>query len=668
MNDNKTSHYSFKRYLIVAALLVSTQTIAASMVNQPLGGFSITDYEGFLSLRYLYDELQVSDLGSTQQHDSKPTYQQELSINSNGFAYHPNFLSFNVGASLLLDQSTLETDQDTNSSEEELLGFNTRLDFLKKKAYPFTVYYSKENPSVSTGLSGHFVQENERYGLDLSILNPVTPVQITFKTFRENANGDGFEQIIDEEREQSLIKFYYSYGSGDYAQFTYQENELLSNSGSPNLPIVETITSGSSSSLDTRNKFGESNQVQLTTNLSHRVRDQYPVLDELSFSPLLSWKHSDSLDSYYQLNYSDLSEEVVDTEKNIIRSGVVSRTENFSSGVNLTIENTDSSQIQYDNMSVTYDLSNTFKFNKTDLTLNYKASYDNREQQSETGIFSVLSEEHILQGTTPVELNRDYIDEATIRVFNESRTQEFQETSDYRIIKVGVKTEIQRVVEGSILDGQRVLVDYDYLTGGDFSYDIAGHHISATWTFAVNTDAYVRYRQIDQSLNDGNLNGIELNSVDSIIYGVKSQRVLLNGMKVGGEIIHEDHKEDISPYLKDSVNYFIEIPLSRQTNIRLSGRNEIKEIEFSDEDSDLQSYMLRVKSRPALRVTSSFESSYERDTGGTSIRETRSHRLLVKWRMRQLSFNANARYAKEQLGTIERDRWEAWVELRRDFF
>ena len=350
-------------------------------------------------------------------------------------------------------------------------------------------------------------------------------------------------------------------------------------------------------------------------------------------------------------------------------SGLSSQADGLNSSVSLRAENTDTSEIDYDNASVNFDVSKIIKFKDSELRFGYKTSLDVRDQQADNGRLSVLGEELVLEGTTPVELSRDFIfDDATLRVFNESRTQEYQNGVDYNVIQIGIKTEIQRRVGGNILDGQLVLVDYDYQAGGSFEYDIVNHNVSMTWSVSPNTDFYTRYRQSDQELNEGDLGGVLLNNVENLTYGFKTQRVLLNGMKVGGEIFHEDHDEDISPFIKDSLDYYFELPLSRQTNIRFSGRHVNKEIDFSDEDTDLDGYTLRVNSRPALRVVSSLESSYERDTGGSSEREARIHRLLVKWRMRQLSFNASVRYADERQGTIVRDRWEAKVELRRDFF
>ena len=642
--------------------------LSASPQNEKQG-ISITDVEGFLAARYFYDEQEISNLGNVQQYDVRPTYQQELALKAEGYIFHPNFLSMELGGSLLLDQSEYESDQGSNRTDEELLSANARFDFLKKKPYPFSIYYDKQNPSVSTGLAGRFMQENIKYGFDFALLNPITPVQITIKAFKETSDGEGLEQIIDETKEQSLIKLYYPYGNGSHAQITHQENMLDSRSGSPGSSINEQIVTTTTTNLDTKNSFGSRNNILLTTNVYSMDRDQYPVQSELSVSPNLSWNHSDTIDSYYKLNYSDSEVDGRVTVQRQLTTGVGTHAENFNAGLSLNGGQTESTGVDYDNTSLNFNASNKMQFKYGAVKLNYKGNFEVRNQSADASnsVLKVFGEEHVLEGTTPVDLLRANIVAATIRVWNENRTEEFL-SDDFRIIQIGDQTQIQRLIDGDILDGQRVLVDYDYITGGTFGYDIAGHNVDATWSVVDRYDLYARYRNTAQDLRSGSPDNITLNSVESTTYGIKTERVLLNGMKVGGEVYHQNHKEDISPFIKDNLDYYIELPLSKQTNIRFSGRKVIKDNEFTDEDTDLEGYILRIKSRPGLRVTSSFESSYEKDTGGTVDRLLQTHRLLVRWRMRQLKFDASIRYSDEEQGDIVRDRWEAKLELRRDFF
>lgn len=670
MNDEKRFRNRSAHLLLTglcAFLYVSNLAANQQIDNQ---GINITDVEGFLALRYYYDEQEISNLGNVQQYDIRPTYQQELTLNTEGYIYHPNFISMDLGGSLLFDQSEFESDQGNNSADEELVSFNARLDFLKKKPYPFSIYYDKQNPSVSTGLAGRFIQENIKYGFDFALLNPITPVQITIKAFRETSDGEGFDQIIDEKREQSLVKFYYPYGDGSHVQLTHQQNFLDSRSGSPGATIIEQLVTTTSTNVDTKNRFGSRNNIHLTTNVSNRERDQYPVQSELTVSPNLTVNHSESLDSYYKIYYSDSVIDDIESEKNQVVAGVSSHHDDYSAGLNVRTEEIEATGLSYDNTSLNYNVSNKIKFELSEVKLNYKGNYEIRNQSadSQNGLFKVFGEEHTLEGTTPVDLLRANIVESSIEVWNESRTQPFDVDVDYRVIQIGDQTQIQRLIGGSILDGQVVVVDYDYRTGGTFGYDITGHNVDATWSIFRRYDVYVRYRNTEQDLREGSPDNIKLNSTESTTYGAKTERVLLNGLKIGGEVFRQNHREDINPFIKDNLNYFIEVPLSKQTNVRFSGRKVIKDNEFSDEDTDLVGYILRIKSRPGLRVTSSFETSYEKDTGGTVERLLQTHRLLIRWKMRQLKFDASIRYSDEEQGPIVRDRWEAKIELRRDFF
>lgn len=664
--------YSVICFAPITAIFASVQSVQ---------GFNITEHSGFLSFRYLYDDYRESNLGDTAQHDTRPTYQQEFNINAKGYVYHPNLLSLEMGTSLILDQSRFESDQGNSETNEELIGLNLQMDFLKKKPYPFSIYYNKTNPSVSTGLSGRFIQENTSYGLNFSLLNPITPVQVEFSSSVENSEGKGSDQVVDDHREQAELKFNYPYGSGNHAQLTFQQNSIDSQSGNPDLPIIQHISTTNTVSLDTRNIFGDKKQFILTSVLSNRERDDDPFEKEMTFSPRVNWTHSETLSSYYFLNYTNYSLDYADVLENDLESeqkqvniGLSHKSENMTSGVRLLVENTASSEFDYDNTSLNYDISRQFSFESSVVQLSYKGNYDVRDQKSSTNEYAVFGEQHTLEGTTPVDLLRFNIVITSVEVWNENRTQQFVENIDYRLIQIGDQLQLQRLVGGAILDGQIVLVDYDYQTGGTFAYNILVHNVTASWNIDKHYELYTRYRQTDQELDEGILNNISLNDLESVSYGVKVDKPLLNGMLIGAEYYNEDVQNldqlgnDISSYKKDNLNYYFELPLSKQTDIRFSGRRVIKDFQSSDEDSDLEGYILRIKSRPALRVTSSLESSYEKDTGGTMVREQTRHRLLVRWKMRQLQFSASVLYADEKLGPDQRDRWEAKAELRRDFF
>jgi len=625
-----------------------------------------TDVDGFIALRYLYDDYATTSQGIDSRKGSNPTFQEEFALNTQSYVYHPNMLNMNLGGSVLYDQSDFETLQGESSSDTRRFNYFAYLDFLGKKPYPLTLYYDQKNPSVSPGLEGRFIQENTKYGFNFSLLQPFSPVQITMEAFRLTSQGEGLDQVVDDVREQASIRFYHSYGSGDFAELSHQINNIDSRSGSPDLEIEQRIYTTESSILTSRNVFGATKQVQLNNYISYSTQDEYPVRKDFRFNPNISWQHSENMHSFYRYNISDTSEETQDTDNRRLTMGLAKSGPDINANFDLHGEDSETTGLKNKNHGGFLSLSQSRAVSIGDIQLNYNGNYDRNNQETAVATLPVFGEEHALFGTTPVELLNGFIEISTIIVSNLSRTQIYVEDLDYRLLIVGSTVQMQRLTGGNILDGQTVLVDYSYETGGTYEYDIISQSVNLSLAFARYYDVYFRYLNRRQELLDGDPS-IPLNSIDRSTIGVRADKSLSSGINLGGEVYYVNSNEDISPFVKQSYDAYIELPLPKLTDVRFSARQLRTDNENSEEDVDLNGYILRINSRPWLRTKLSYESSYEIDTGGTLDRLMRNHRLSLGWRVRQLSVNLSAGYYMDQQGDTDRDRWTIRFVAKREF-
>ncbi len=649
---------------LIALLCLAVSGVAT---GAEVDSFRLTDVSSELALRYLYDEQTFYSSGTKTQEDIRPTFQQEFSVDTDSYVYHPNLLTMNLGASFLLDQSRVETLSAENSNNEKLLGYNARLDFLKNKPYPASVYYTRSNPSVSLGVGGRFLLENTRYGVDLALLESISPVQINFNAYRQSANGEGFDQVTDDTVDHTNIRFYRAYGKGNYAQLTYQTNVRNSRSGSPNLPIQERSTSNESAFLDAKNLFGSKNQGQLITNAVYTTQKEFPKREELRVYPVLNWQHSDKLNSFYRFLYTNADEEDQKINQKLFTTGIGYNDNKKTYGnADIHIEDSKNTGVNYKSRGANYQINYSQPVGFGTITAGYSGALDYRDQTAEVGVFSIFGEEITLIGTTQVNLSRQFIVDSSIVVSNTGRTQIYVEGDDYRILRVGSTTQIQRVATGAILDGQVVLVDYDYQTGGTFAYDLVNNNALLQWNLSRFYELYIRFRDSQQKLREGDPT-IPLNSITSYTYGGTIDQPLLSGISLGGQAYVTDHNEDINPFLLRYMDAYIDLPLHRLTKLRLSGRRQLVDNENSVEDVNLTGYILRLHSRPWLRAQLNYEYSQETDTGGTLKRLLKIQRLQFRWAFRQLSLDANAYYTQEKQGSNDRDRWSIRVNLVRAF-
>jgi len=648
-------------------MFIFLSLISLNVKAQEIKAFNFMNVESELVLRYLNDEQIFYTSGTKTQEDRRPTFQEEYIINTDAYVFHPNLLSMELGGSVLFDQSTFETLDDKNSNNEQLLGYNARLDFLNKKPYPVSVYYDKRNPSVSVGLAGRFLQENIKYGAEMALLQPVSPVQVTVTAYRQTVKGEGLDQITDDDLEHADIRLYRASEKGDYIQLSYQLDNRDSRSGNPNLPINTRTTSTTSTYLDAKNLLGSIRQGELITIASYNTQEEFPRRKELRVNPMINWQHSDRLRSFYRLNYNNTVEEDVDIEQSYITGGVGYSGSRNESSMDVHGEDNQSTSLDYRNIGANYALSHNRPVALGAVKLSYSGSFDYRDQVSSDDLFEIFGEEHEMLGTTPVTLLRDFVDTTTINVWNTSRTQLYIEGLDYRLLDVGSQTQVQRLTGGNIISGQIVLIDYSYQTGGTFAYDLVSNNLQLSWSPSRFYEMYIRYLNSQQNLREGEVTNIQLNSLTSTTYGLRAEQPLDNGIDLGGEIYLEERDEDINPFTRESLDAYVEFPLPRMTSLRVSTRRVVVDNKNSVEDVDLIGYILRLQTRPWLRARLSFESSYENDVGGTIDRTLKIQRIQFGWAFRQLKLTADAHYSEEDQGITQRNRWAAKIILSRSF-
>ena len=648
--------------LLVLLYLYSGNVMAIDSIQ----AFKMTDIDSQLELRYLLDEQSYFHSGIKSQQNRHPTFQEEFSVQTQNYIYHPNMLSIDLGANLLLDQSRYQTLNQEYTSEDELLGYNTRLNFFKKKSVPVSLYYDKQNPSVSLGLGGRYIQENRKYGIDMEVLEPLSPVQISLKAHRQTMLGEGLGQITDNETEHVNLRLYSNYGSGNHVRLSHQLNNRISSSGSTNLPINSRTTSTATTSFDSKNLFGKLRQVQLINNISYSTQEEYPKREELRFSPILNWQPDPAFNSFLRFNYSDTDEETTNTQQKDFIGGVGYSKLNNSASLDLHGEENKSSSIEYQNTGLNFKASHHRPLSTGKLKLSYGIGLNQHEQTSSRSIAEVFGEQQTLTATTSVTLRRENIETTSLIVSNIDRSQIYIENLDYRIIIIGNQTLIQRLAGGNITDGQLVLVDYSYQTGGDFAYDMISNNIQLKWMPTPFYDLYIRLQDSQQKLREGDPT-TPLNSATNISTGVRAEQPLLIGINLGGEANFIDHKEDINSFTEQNYSAFIKVPLPLVTNMQLSLRHQLTDNKNSEEDVDLIAYLLRLRSRPWLRAQLNYEYSYENDTGGSLDRLLKIQRMQLKWAYRQLTLSADAYYSTEEQGDFRGEHWTIKCNLLRRF-
>ena len=644
--------------------------------------FRLTGIDGYVLTRYLRDDNAARQPASggaagAESRQRLSSMRQEVFVMTHSYVYLPSLLSLDIGGGPILDSSSYTSDGRATKSAKPLYNLTGRATVLRDKPYRGGLFYEHLNPTQSVGPAQVMLTENTRYGLDFSLLNPVTPVPLHADASRSRTQGKSTEQTIDDRIDQFRLRADGRIGTLGSTQFRFQSVRQESRSGSTGLPIQASRSNSDLVNLDTRMKFGANREYDLsnfvTFNTQKYSASQGAIGDnrDLRFSLDLRGRHSDALQTYarYSLNNS----EMIDQKATLNSLGA---------GLNYRV-----------NPALTTTLGARGDFNKTtqltssltginassvyrkglpvgEATASYGFSYTTYDQKVSDVQARVVGERLTLAGSTLVALVRPQVFAGTVVVSNLTRTQTFVEGVDYVLSVIGLNTRIQRLIGGNILDGQEVLVDYAYDVGGTYALNQIDHTVNLNWGLKNVLNAYLRFQDSAPHLTSGTPT-FQLNPVRSTLAGARADvpLTLLPDLLVGGYLEREDRREVISPSRRAAYEAYAQLglPIGRG-NVRFGTRRT--QVDYDSNPSqgvNLTAYDLRFWSRLPNGMEVSFDAGRERDTGAPTARQRTFATARAQWRLRRFQMTFDLQRIRETQGASDRNLTRANLMMRRDF-
>lgn len=665
------------------AILTCTALVLCLLTSvshaQEVVPFKLTDLWGYLELSYRLDESNNRSTGVETVVDDDRR-QIELGLSTNSYVFHPKLLQMRIAGSLLSDRQSIvreRTALPAGSAEVSIgrrrdlfLNMDASLRFLKDKPYPTTFTYVRDNPIVSTGLEGSFTQESERMALDVQ-LRDVLPFHMAINASRGTAFGESLDRVIDNSIERVNVKARRSFSTGDRLTLDYDTSVQESRNGDPRRPIQETNRKTERVLLTTASRLGSSDQFRLDQTLRLNRRDQ-PDVTDVSFTPLLRWTHNSRWESTYRYDFSQSDRPESDFKNTAEAMSASIRympSQEFNGLLRAEYDRSEEvNRLLQDAQGVSGQANIRRDFSAGTLSLSMGLGYRLNDRESLSPRFVIEEEPVMLAGSAPISLSRDFVIVETIVVNNDTGTQTYIEGVDYLVSVIGSTTRIERVITGSILDGETVLVDYQAETGGTFEYSQVNQSFSADFRFARYHNLFFRYFNNRQMLQSG-LPTLPFNSVEAFEIGLREEiPIRTRGIQIFGEARYRRQEEDINPYDQASLTISVQAPLSSKTNMSASASRSIIDNFYSDEDSDLTTFSTNITWQALRSLTIRAEGHYDRDSGGTLFRSNTRWKLAAEWRYRKISMRADTRYKRQQQGSLDNDHYEFWLYIRRELF
>jgi outer membrane scaffolding protein for murein synthesis (MipA/OmpV family) len=650
---------SIGRIVLFLALIISPlPVLAAGVIHYEIKPFGLLDVNGAFAARYFYDEQDRSSDTTPSSFEERITWEEELFINTKSYVYHPGLLNIDFGFGPKLVQQQFASVSGSNRNNESFLNLNLRLNFLELKSYPFSLYYRKDNPSVTTGLAGRYVTEREEYGLDAQLYQSGrTRVGMDMGHFE--TVGGGFDRVIDEQVDRGGLRASTAYGVDNTIELSQRYERRGSASGSIGLPIQESTTRLNFTELRTRNYFGSGRRHLVTQNYRRRDNQNYRIATSLS--------HNDRLKSRFDYSFDSVDRDNTDSSTHNVKASVNNRfNPRTNLGFNAFYQGQEQPGFDQDSLGVGTNFSYERPIKSGSVGVGFRASQVRTDQQSDTDFVQVFDEALVLAGTTPVALTQEFVVADSVVVRNVSNTQTFVEDFDYRLVVVGSVTSIQRLLGGNIADGQTVLVDYEYETSGTAEFDTSYSSVSLNANFLryFSTSAQVQVKQTD--LRSGELT-TPTNDLESLRLGISADFPVGQRWKFGVSASYTDMNEEIAPSVSSTLIVDATAVLWRSARLLVSASHLMVDQEKSIEDVDQVQYRVGLSSMFWSRLLVTYDVSYLEDDGGSLPRQQTQHRLDMQWNYRAVRFLLRARRADERLGATERDDTQVTAEVARFF-
>jgi hypothetical protein len=650
--------------------MLSAATALAQGNDVEIKPFGQLDSGGSVAVRYIYDSDERSSTSLDKTSEELTTWEQEVWYWTKNYVYHPGFLNteFAIGPKLI--QQRYNADAGSNSTNDGFLGYRARLNFFELKKYTFSVYGGRSHPSVSTGLVGRYQTETNDYGVT-ALLRGIGRSSLRADFNHRDVEGSGFDTTIDEDIDEGSIQYDLTYGSGGSVTLEHRQIRRDSSSGSAGLPIQRSIQQTDTSSLQTRNNFGTDNRNFITQSLV-RIYQQFELpdtsdLDSLQYNLGSRLEHTDSISTSYGLSFSDIDRDDAESSNLGGKAGLSHLVNDvFRYGGQVDYSSSEDPGFARDRTGV---LGNFRVFKETRIgvfSVNGSARFDRTDQEAEVDLVSVFDERLELIGTTPVSLANEFVVQDSIIVRNVANTQVFIEGIDYRLVLVGSVTSIQRLVNGNILDGQTVLVDYDYRTSGTAEFDSTMSTIGVSGQFGKYFSASLGYSVSDTEVRSGVLTQ-PTNDQNVIDFVLRADLPLGRRWSFDGEYRYRDISEGISPSEQNSLRVGASARLFGSARFYVSVGSLQVDQKLSPEDVDQVDGRIGIDGRLFRSMRVAYDASYLRDTGGTLPREQLQHRLNVEWGYRRVRVILRGSLFEEKLDVSDRKTDRILIEFRRMF-
>lgn len=642
----------------------------------------ITSYEGHVATSFQSDAARTvtplaGQTGLSTREQKQTDLRLETEVMAHGYVYHPKFLALDVGAGLIEAASTSQIDGVTGRTREPLYNWSMHGSVLAEKPLHGSFFYDHINSTPSIDARESFNQTNNRYGLMLALMAPLSPIDLDLGVTRDESKGTGLTRLLDDQIDRVDVTARRALGQLGSLQASYHALNQTSRSGSAGLPLDGSHQEAKTLTLDSRLRLGAERDHDLNAHAEYseqrfsRALGSAPKLDDLRL--LLDYRGRPEIDwsSYANLQSTRSHQNGLASLTDSAGAGTTwAPSKSLDLSASVRGSNTQATQLASSDQSIDGLMHWERPLPLGALTLNYAVRQARHDQSANAILTAIVGEKLQFNQTDALALARSRVGAGSVVVHNLQRTQIYVQDLDYTLEVVGTATRLRRLLSGNILDGEEVLVDYAIELGGSYASTQWDQNLGLAWTLSRSFNVFARVSRFKPVLTAGQPTSA-LIAVTSRVVGLRATVPLSAqlDMALSGNAEREHHDESLAPYVRTEADLYLrgELPLGLSNQWQAGVRRQRVDAENVAQRLDQSSYELTAGFQLGNGLNVSGTALLQRDTAGGVLREQRTSSARGLWRFRRVSASLDVARTVETQGAYVRARTVGRLGLRRDF-
>lgn len=598
-------------------------------------------------------------------------FEPGLQLGVDGSVYHSSLLDFNLAGEFAYQRKEYDYDGfsregggDSGVDRNDLQRYDVRATLLKLKPYAMNLHAARQEFNRHLDF---FTRED--------VDSTLWSVRGGYKTTERELSyryADTAEDITGE-REYSRREKVLSLTAarrvdrGRSTELEYTMRDIL------HLREESTLQDGQIHELRLRDRrnLGADDRARLHSSANFSDHDTTSVPTQRFYlTERLTLQHRDDLRSTHQYRMSRRSADDTDATAHFVRSTL--RHQLFKSLVstaqaeaNMSRTGGDGGDSELSQIRGGIDESYSKKIGSRshlNLGVGYHVWQTNTDAESSEGDSSeqkVLDETVVLSKRAPTVLSRPSVSPGSIVVTDAGGTRVYEEGLDYRVVRRGAYTEIQRVIGGAIPEGGRVLVDYTSTTQASDSFWTSEAMFSLRYSL-LEEWVVIQARREDLS-NHGNSSSL-YPTYSRTVYGVEAGP---SWARSGVEVDENDSSDFPYRSVRAYENMVFGLPLASTLVLDLSNTWRDYRDEIGEEET--LSLIAHVRSRLAPNLSIGLAGGYLDETRPAEQRERTTAQADAEYRYGKLEFRTGYDYNADALEREDRDEHRVWMRTKRWF-